>query len=297
MEESQPFVSVLITAYNREKYIAEAIESVLASTYSNFELIIADDCSSDNTLDIARSFLEKDNRIKVYSNDINLGQFANRNKAASYARGVYIKYLDSDDTISTNGLEVMIKAMQQFPDCGLGSYTNNEKQSAFKYSSRMAYINHYYKADPLLYVGPSGAIFKTEIFKAAGGFEENIGILADTFLMLKMASLAPVAVFQNNLFYWRSHNEQVTAGQKQYYEMIRQRFHINTKVLNLPALPFTKAEAEITLRNLKSIMIRNLCKNFLNNRSLKKTVEVVRFAKISIKDVLNALLPNKKING
>ena len=95
MEDRVPLVSVLMTAYNREKYIAEAIESVLASTYSNLELIIVDDCSKDNTLQIATNYQAKDDRIKVYKNEKNLGDYPNRNKAASYAKGKYLKYVDS----------------------------------------------------------------------------------------------------------------------------------------------------------------------------------------------------------
>jgi glycosyltransferase involved in cell wall biosynthesis len=70
---STPLVSVLMTSYNREKYIGEAIESVLESTYNNFELIIVDDCSTDNTVKIAKSFAEKDARVKVFCNDKNPG--------------------------------------------------------------------------------------------------------------------------------------------------------------------------------------------------------------------------------
>ena len=86
----QPLVSVLMTSYNRENYIAEAIESVLASTYKNFELIIVDDRSKDRTVEIARSYESKDDRVKVYINEKNLGDYPNRNKAASYAKGFYI---------------------------------------------------------------------------------------------------------------------------------------------------------------------------------------------------------------
>src|SRR5258705_9727856 len=95
----QPFVSVLMTAYNREKYIGEAIKSVLASGYTNFELIIVDDCSGDNTVTIAKTFEQRDARIKVYVNEKNLGDYPNRNKAAGYENGEFIMYLDSDDPI------------------------------------------------------------------------------------------------------------------------------------------------------------------------------------------------------
>jgi glycosyltransferase involved in cell wall biosynthesis len=107
-----PFVSVLMTAYNREQYIGEAIESVLASSYVNFELIILDDASIDNTLRKARSYEIKDKRVKVYANEKNLTQWPTRNKAARLAKGKYIKYLDSDDTIYDWGLEYCVEMME-----------------------------------------------------------------------------------------------------------------------------------------------------------------------------------------
>ena len=76
-----PLVSILMTCYNREKYIGEAIESVLASSYTNLELIIVDDHSSDNTVGIARAYAAKDSRVNVYVNELNLGDYPNRNKA------------------------------------------------------------------------------------------------------------------------------------------------------------------------------------------------------------------------
>jgi glycosyltransferase involved in cell wall biosynthesis len=73
-----PLVSVLMTAYNREKYIADAISSVLNSTYKNFELIIVDDGSKDATVQIAKQFEAKDERVTVYQNEKNLGDYNNR---------------------------------------------------------------------------------------------------------------------------------------------------------------------------------------------------------------------------
>ena len=70
--EKMPLVSVLMTAYNREKYISAAIESVLESTYTNFELIIVDDGSTDRTIEIAKTFAVNDARIKVYINKPNV---------------------------------------------------------------------------------------------------------------------------------------------------------------------------------------------------------------------------------
>ncbi len=94
--DARPLVSVLMTSYNREKYIAEAIRSVLASTYTHFELIIVDDHSKDSTVMIARSFADIDNRVRVHVNEKNLGDYPSRKEAASYATGKYLKYVDSD---------------------------------------------------------------------------------------------------------------------------------------------------------------------------------------------------------
>jgi glycosyltransferase involved in cell wall biosynthesis len=84
-----------MTAYNREKYIAEAIESVLASSFTDFELIIVDDCSADSTVEIARPYLH-DKRVQLHINEQNLGDYPNRNRAAELASGKYIKYLDCE---------------------------------------------------------------------------------------------------------------------------------------------------------------------------------------------------------
>ena len=112
-------LSVIITSYNREDFIAEAIDSVLSSVYKDFELIICDDGSLDRTVEIINSYAQKDDRIKIFISEQNRGQFANRNMAASFAKGKYIKFLDSDDIIYPYSLQIMLDAMLKFPEAGL----------------------------------------------------------------------------------------------------------------------------------------------------------------------------------
>ena len=71
MQREAPLVSVLMTAFNRQNFIEEAIESVLSSTYTNFELIVVDDCSTDNTVAVAQKYAERDKRIKLFVNNKN----------------------------------------------------------------------------------------------------------------------------------------------------------------------------------------------------------------------------------
>lgn len=108
------FISVLMTAYNREKYISQSIESVLSSTHNDFELIIVDDCSKDKTVEIAKWYEKTDSRIRVYVNEENLGDYPNRKKAVTFASGKYIKYLDSDDIMYPSCLETMVTSVSIF---------------------------------------------------------------------------------------------------------------------------------------------------------------------------------------
>ncbi|MEM7714227.1 MAG: glycosyltransferase family 2 protein [Cyanobacteria bacterium P01_A01_bin.68] len=102
-----PEVSIIIPAYNTEKYVTQAIESVLKQTEQNIELIVVDDASTDKTLEIVKSFSDK--RIKVLANKQNRGPNYCTNLAIKESRGNWITRLDSDDWYSTNRLEQLLK--------------------------------------------------------------------------------------------------------------------------------------------------------------------------------------------
>src|SRR5579862_3530145 len=172
MNENAPLVSVLMTAYNREKYISAAMESVLASSYKNFELIIVDDRSTDATLEIARRYEASDKRVKVYRNDTNLGDYPNRNRAAGLAAGKYLKYVDADDYIYPWGLELLISMMEAFPQAGWGLCSleqDVEKPFPFELTPKEAYSYHY-TGPGLFHKAPLSSIIKREVFEEAGGF-------------------------------------------------------------------------------------------------------------------------------
>jgi glycosyltransferase involved in cell wall biosynthesis len=90
-------VSIVLGAYNGEKYLKEQIDSILRQTYKNIELIIADDCSTDNTQAILREFADKYENVHIYFNETNLGLVRNFEKAVKYAQGEYIAFADQDD--------------------------------------------------------------------------------------------------------------------------------------------------------------------------------------------------------
>lgn len=94
----ESLVSIIMPVYNSEKFIDEAIQSVLSQTYKNWELIIVDDCSKDNSLQIIQGYVKKDSRIHLYQTDKPSGSPTHpRNVAIEHAQGRYIAFLDSDD--------------------------------------------------------------------------------------------------------------------------------------------------------------------------------------------------------
>ena len=107
-----------MTAYNRASFIASSIESVLAQTFAGFELIIVDDCSTDGTLDIARQYERLDPRVRVVVNERNLGDYGNRNHAATFVSAPLFKYHDSDDLMYPHCLQVMVSMMDAEPRAG-----------------------------------------------------------------------------------------------------------------------------------------------------------------------------------
>ncbi|MBJ6119800.1 glycosyltransferase family 2 protein [Pontibacter sp. BT310] len=273
-------VSVLMTAYNREKYIAEAIESVLCSTFKNFELIIVDDLSADRTLDIARGYETKDDRVRVYRNDKNLGQFANRNKAAELAVGKYIKYLDSDDIIYPYGLAVMVNAMESFPEAGLGfCYTSGDSPWPLPklLTSAEAYSMHYKKGG-ILFCGPSGLIMRRDIFWNTGGYEDY-GMPSDNHLSLKIAATSPVVPLQRDLFWWRKHEGQAFNNANLSVNALN-NYRFNKSLIDSHLCPLNKRDKDIITKNLKRIFLKNIVRIGIKSRKPFEAFELISKSKI-----------------
>lgn len=108
----EDLVSIIMPAYNNEKYITESIQSVINQTYKNWELLIVDDLSTDNTYFIAKQLKKKDNRIKVFQLDSKGGASVARNLAIKKAKGKYIAFLDSDDFWTEEKLSKQINFMK-----------------------------------------------------------------------------------------------------------------------------------------------------------------------------------------
>ncbi len=113
--ENAPAISVIMPMYNSEKYVAECLDSLLAQTLQDFEVILVNDCSTDSSRAIAESYVPKfDGRLKLLDNEKNSGPGASRNNGLQHATGEYIYFMDSDDLILPDGLEKLYTTAKQF---------------------------------------------------------------------------------------------------------------------------------------------------------------------------------------
>jgi glycosyltransferase involved in cell wall biosynthesis len=239
-------VSVLMTAYNRQDFIAEATESVLSSIFTDFELIIVDDGSKDNTVEIARSYEKLDKRIKVYVNEKNLGDYVNRNKAASYARGKYIKYLDSDDLMYPHCLQVMVQSMEKFPEAGFGlsAVRDNEVPYPVCLTSREIYLEHF-NGYGHFNRSPGSAIIKKTVFNKVGGFSGK-RYIGDVDLWFRLAQQFPMVKFPADLYWSRIHTASegsIERGEK----TAEMRKQLIKSFLESPQCPIDPKEVRVPL--------------------------------------------------
>lgn len=257
-KSQQPLVSVLMTCYNRERYIGAAMESVLNSNYQNLELIVSDDCSTDSTLSIVQNYALQDQRVKVYVNGANLGDYPNRNKAATYATGKYLKYLDSDDLIYYYGLEVMVSYMEQFPEAGFGlaSFVEDERPFPICLSPKEIYQEAFGKFDHFGRA-PGSSIIKRDAFEKLGGFSGK-RMIGDTEFWLKAATYYPMVKFPFDLYWSRVHENREAVSSYAAREYKKLRKEVIAAALHDKMCPLSSPEIDQVFLSLKKRKIKNV---------------------------------------
>ncbi len=284
--DNNPLVSVLMTAYNREKYIAEAIESVINSTYQNWELIIVDDVSRDSTVEIARSYEVKDRRIKVYVNEKNLGDYPNRNKAASYAKGKYLKYVDADDMIYPYGLAQLVFYIEQFPDAGYGLCSLEQdvhKIFPFQLSPLETYNRHYFIA-PVFHKAPLSSIIKLSIFNEVGGFSGK-RMLGDYEMWHILSQKYPVVLMPHGIVWYREHDAQEMNDHKNDPIEPFKYLLLGEELIDDANCPLGKVEKLIIRKKLKRKIARSILSAF-RKHSFAKGKEMKKVSNMTWSEII-----------
>lgn len=255
-------VSVIMISYNSSKFIREAIESVISQTYTHFELIIVDDNSKDNTWEIVQSY--EDKRIRKYRNEINLGEYPNRNKAIEYATGEYLIFIDADDIIYSHGLEFMMRFANSFPECGmiisrpwderiiLPLKISSEELYCFEYLDRGAIGINFTKV-----------LFKTQAMKCGRLFPQRVK-LGDLYIQYEIALRFPSLIIPDASTWWRRTRGQASEKLlKQYALYLKHELWIKLEKLEDPLCPLSQDLKDVAYTNLYGNYMRFLIRQLL----------------------------------
>ena len=203
--------SVIIPLYNKASYVRKAVDSVLQQTYTDFELIIVDDGSIDDSADIAAKCIAESSIVISYNlvRWPNSGVAAARNKGVSLSTGEYVVFLDADDWWETNFLEEMNRLIQDYPDAGIYAanyvyYKPGKTHVVFDMPS--GYINYpkVYYATGAMPVTSITACMPRSVFDEMGGFPSGIRLGEDFLLWAKIAVHYKVAYSNKPLAYYNN---------------------------------------------------------------------------------------------
>ncbi|MBI5858906.1 MAG: glycosyltransferase [Sphingobacteriales bacterium] len=200
-------VSVVMCTYNGEKFLHQQIGSVLSQTYSNIELLIVDDASSDNTILILEEYKRKDSRVKYFMNERNLGYNKNFEKGFSLANGEYIAPCDQDDIWSANKIEIMMK---EWPEGSLFVYSLSGSFIGDDFENRTDAPKVYYSTiddvHKLVFNSPvhgHACMFKKELI--AGCLPFPADIFYDWWISMHAASTGVIGCIPHTLTWHRVH--------------------------------------------------------------------------------------------
>lgn len=229
--KDEALVSILIPTYNREKYIAEALDSALAQTYENIEIIVSDNASTDRTVDIVNEYIKRDARIRLFQNEENVGPVLNWKVCLDQACGVYSKILWSDDLIAPDYLVKTIGLFEEegelafvFTKVQVGETLNKIESTLYNAFETTGiypssdFVNGIMQQAPLP-CSPGCAIFKTKVLKNSFVMENDLfvnrylenGAGPDLLMFLMAARLVPMfGYISDPLSFFRDHAASIT---------------------------------------------------------------------------------------
>lgn len=258
------FFSVITISYNSSKYIRDAIESVLSSSFTNFEYIIGDDCSTDDTWEIIKGY--NDPRIVRYRNEINLREYTNRNKALNLAKGEWLIFIDGDDVIYSHSLGILFRILSNFNDIAIAVMCpENENYIApLVLNSKQIYEIEFSEYG-LINRALSHTIYKTNILKD-NPFKTDNYIGLDTLNRLEILMKERCLIIQDNLTWWRRSPNQASkylssSNKNEMFAMSKELF------LNVHC-PLSLARQQLYIKNSKIKLIRMFYKLVLKLKFL-----------------------------
>lgn len=223
MNYESPKISVVMPVYNAEPYLKDAIESILNQTFTDFEFIVVDDASTDNSYKIIEEYSKKDKRIIVFRNEKNLGIAETRTKGTKYAKGKYIAVFDADDISILTRLEKQYNYLEKHTDCGVvGGFI----ESFYSDTGKILGVRKYYEDDAnlrrrlFLYcpVSQGVCMIRREVFETLGYYNPKYPVAEDLDLWFRIGTKYKFANIQEILLKYRIHKNSTTISKIQRIE-------------------------------------------------------------------------------
>lgn len=225
--DMNPRFSVIMPLYNKERYLKKAIESVIAQTYRDFELIIIDDGSTDNSLEVVRGLKIEDRRLKILTQS-NSGVAVARNNGVAASEGEYMCFLDADDWWGPTFLEEIDRMIAEYPDAGIYAsnyiyYKPGKTHVALNLSrGYIDYPKAYYEGFSMP-VWTGATCMPRKVFDEMGGFPNGIKLGEDFLLWAKTALHYPIAFCEKPLAYY---NNDVPASLRATRNLHAPQYHM-----------------------------------------------------------------------
>ena len=306
MINPQPLFTIATITYNSGLWVKQAIESVLASGYEDFEYLISDDHSTDDTWEQIQIY--NDTRIRAWRNEKNIGEYPNRNKILNEAKGRYILYIDGDDLLYKSTLRNIAEYIEAFPEAGMiwGVSTSANLYEVLPFlfepaiTLKLLYSNLYH----LSVIGFAETVFSVDALKRINnGFPEDYH-LGDSFIRKKIALTEKVLFIPLGLSFWRSSQNQASARLGIGLKGMTEGYEIDLRILNDSSYPLGAEERYKVLKNLKTSLIKRLVFQTIFRFRFYLFYKIFQRLKLSVNDLFlvfrkidNEYLPVKDISS
>ncbi len=282
-----PLFSIATITYNSSRWVRQAIESVLASSLVDFELIISDDCSSDDTWSIVKEY--HDPRIKASRNSTNIGEYPNRNKVLNEAKGKFIFYIDGDDILYRDTLYTLSKYIEAFPQAEMiwGVPVNDIDFAVLPYLLSPNQITRlmFFTNLSITAIGLAETVFNVNALRSIGGFSTAYAI-GDTYIKRKLALTSNVLLTPTGYSFWRRSNGQASQKASKKYRSFLDLHSINQEVLHDKNLPLSDTEKRQALSNIRISEIKLMFSNTLLKGHFVDFFMIKQKLKITYKELL-----------
>lgn len=248
----EPLVSVIMPAYNGERFIGDAIESIIMQSYINWELIIVEDCSTDKTLNIIQSY--KDERIKVFCNTVNEGIAKSTNKAIDNSRGKYIALLDDDDIAEPDRLKLQVKYLENNTEIDiLGGSTSyiDENGNYIGYAKEPRNNPNYIKALLLFqfqgFANSTAMIRKDFLEKNKLRYKDDCYGMQDLRFYMEASKVGKISAINEFLLKYRRHDANETKKRKEFYAKERSQKYAEFQTYSLEQSGFQLNKEQLAI--------------------------------------------------